>query len=74
MSGSSDTKNASDIAVEERVSFGNSMHTDFLNQIETLLSQSEITDEERQKILSNLSCPCCGGSATSFTVKLTGRF
>ena len=62
--------NFSEIALEERVSFSNSIHADFLNQIEALMSESDLTDEDRQKILANLSCPCCGGSAASFTVRL----
>ena len=70
MTGPSDTRKASDIALEERVSFSNSIHADFLTQIETLLAESDMADEDRQKILENLSCPCCGGSAASFTVKL----
>ena len=63
-------KSPSDRAIEKRVSFGNSSHTNFVQQIETLLLNSDMSHNDRQKILANLNCPCCGGNAASFTIKL----
>ena len=57
-------------ALKERVLFGDSIHTDFLQQMEKLLADSELSDADRKKILANLSCPCGGGNAASFTIKL----
>ena len=66
----SDLKNSADTAVKDRVSFSNSIHTNFLQQMEKLLVDSELSDAAREKILANLSCPCCGGNAAAFTIKL----
>ena len=46
------------------------IHDSFQMQIQSLLADQNISDEDRQRILTNLSCPCCGGSGASFTVKL----
>ena len=46
------------------------IHDSFQMQIQTLLCDQNISDEDRQRILTNLTCPCCGGAAASFTVKL----
>jgi hypothetical protein len=46
------------------------IHDSFQMQIHSLLADQDISDEDRQRILTNLSCPCCGGSGASFTVKL----
>ena len=65
-----DSKNTVETALKERVSFSNSIHTDFLQQMEKLLADSELSNADRNKILANLSCPCCGGNAAAFTIKL----
>ena len=63
-------KSAADIALENRVSFGNSSHEIFIQQIENLMVDADMSSEDRQKILANMNCPCCGGNAASFTIKL----
>lgn len=55
----------------DRVRIGTgSMHDGFEAQIRTLLDGADVSEEDRQKILTNMSCPCCGGSAASMTIKL----
>ena len=56
--------------VNERVFFGGSLHTNFLQQIEELMANSNVGEEDREKILANMSCPCCGGGAASFILEL----
>jgi hypothetical protein len=54
----------------ERVSFGaESAHLAFQRHMDRLLADANISDEDRQRILTNTVCPCCGGGA-SLTVKL----
>ena len=65
-----EAKNSTDLALKNRVSFGNSIHVDFLNQIESLLLNAELSATDRQTILANLNCPCCGGNGAAFTIKL----
>lgn len=65
-----DAKSAADIALEERVSFGNAMHLDFEQQIQNILATWDLSDEDRQSILAGMSCPCCGGNGASFTIPL----
>ena len=65
-----DTRSPADIALEERVSFGGSLHLDFESQVQSILANWDLSDEDRQSILAGLSCPCCGGNGASFTIKL----
>lgn len=54
----------------DRVSFGpEGAHLAFQRQMDKLLSDAKVSDEDRQRILTNTVCPCCG-SAASLTVKL----
>ena len=54
-----------------RVVYGSgAMHDVFQAQVHALLEDADITEEERQRILAGMSCPCCGGSGTSLTIKL----
>lgn len=46
------------------------IHTQFQAQIMAMLDDSDISEEEKQRILVNLQCPCCGSSGTGFTVQL----
>lgn len=56
---------------EDRVIYGSGdMHDAFQTQINVLLENADITEEERQRILMGMSCPCCGGSGISMTIKL----
>ena len=55
----------------DRVQFGGaSMHEAFARHVRALLADADISDEDREKLLTNMSCPCCGGSASSITVQL----
>jgi hypothetical protein len=63
-------KGAADKALEERVVFGGSVHSNFLQQVQELVAESGLSEEDSQKILTNMSCPCCGGNGASFTIKL----
>jgi hypothetical protein len=54
----------------ERVSLGGSLHDNFVRQVQDMLAEEDLTDEERQTIMTNMSCPCCGGSASSLNIKL----
>jgi hypothetical protein len=63
-------KSSGDKALQERVVFGGSIHSNFLEQVQELIVEAGLTAEDRQKILNNLSCPCCGGNGASFTIKL----
>ena len=49
-----------------------SLHDAFHRDVLRLLENSDISEEDRQRILSNTACPCCGGSA-SMVVPLTKR-
>ena len=54
----------------DRVSFGaDSAHAAFQRRMDKLLADANISEEDRQRILTNTVCPCCGGAA-SLTVKL----
>lgn len=70
MSKNSNLKTQADKALEERVVIGGSIHTNFLHQVQNLMAESNLSEEDRQKILANMSCPCCGGNGVSFTMKL----
>lgn len=59
-----------DPVVAERVQTGLSMHDAFQLSVERMLAERDISPEERERILSNVSCPCCGGMFASFTMKL----
>jgi hypothetical protein len=43
---------------------GISQHDAFQRDVLRLLENTDISDEDRQRILANTACPCCGGSAS----------
>ena len=49
---------------------GDDIHSTFQARVEALLEDADISDEDRQRILTGLSCPCCGGSGSSFSISL----
>lgn len=54
-----------------RVVYGGSdVHLRFQARVEALLEDADISDIDRQRILTGMSCPCCGGSGSSFTISL----
>lgn len=64
-------KSAADAAAAERVVIGGgSVHDAFFRQVQSLIAKADISEEDRQRILINMSCPCCGGFAPAITVKL----
>jgi len=49
------------------------LHDLFQRQAAQILDNADISEEDKQNILVAISCPCCGSSAMSFTVKLKPR-
>ena len=47
-----------------------SMHEVMRQQIAEMLANSDLTEEQKQQILVSMSCPCCGGSGMSLSIKL----
>ena len=47
-----------------------SLHQLFEQQARQMLDRSELGEEQKQRILVAMSCPCCGAGAMSYTVKL----
>ena len=43
---------------------GMSLHDAFQRDVLRLLENTDISDEDRQRVLANTACPCCGGSAS----------
>lgn len=64
-------KSAADAAAAERVGIGaGSVHDSFLRQVQSLIAKADISEQDRQRILANMSCPCCCGFIPAITVKL----
>jgi hypothetical protein len=49
---------------------GIALHDAFHRDVLRLLENTGVSNEDRQRILSNMACPCCGGSA-SMAISLT---
>jgi len=49
------------------------VHDEIQRQIADLLAEADISEEERQRILVALACPCCGAGGVSLSVKLKPR-
>jgi len=65
MTSASPKSDDEDIARRVIMSGGDiSMHDAFQRDVLRLLENTDISDEDRQRILSNTACPCCGGSAS----------
>ena len=47
-----------------------SLHDLFEQQARQMLDRTDLDEQQKQSILLAMSCPCCGGSAMSYTVKL----
>lgn len=47
-----------------------SIHDAMRQQIAELLANSDLTEEQKQQILVSMSCPCCGSSGVSLSIKL----
>ena len=56
---------------DEQVTYGPlSLHELFEQHARQMLDRTDLDEEHKQSILAAMSCPCCGGSAMSYTVKL----
>jgi hypothetical protein len=59
------------ISPEDQISYSAlSLHALFEQQARQLIDRADLDEEQKQKILLAMSCPCCGGGAISFTAKL----
>jgi hypothetical protein len=59
---------------EGQVSYGQqSLHDAIQQQIGELLADADLTEEEKQRILVAMSCPCCGVGGLSLSIKLRDR-
>jgi hypothetical protein len=64
-------KPAPSAAAEDQISYSSlSLHALFEQQARQLVDRADLDEEQKQKILLAMSCPCCGGGAMSFTTKL----
>jgi len=62
---------AAPAASEGQISYSDlSLHALFEQQARQLIDRADLDEEQKQKILLAMSCPCCGGGAMSFTAKL----
>jgi hypothetical protein len=70
----SDTKPTETTAAESSpiqvFSSDQSMHDVMRQQIAEMLAHSDLTEEQKQQILVSMSCPCCGSSGVSLSIKL----
>jgi hypothetical protein len=57
-------------AEEQIVASNLSLHDLFQQQTMAMLARTDLDEEAKQNVLLAMSCPCCGGSAMSFTAKL----
>lgn len=56
---------------EERIVAGDrAIHDTIQRQVAELLANSDLSEEEKSRILIALACPCCGASGLSFSVPL----
>jgi hypothetical protein len=46
------------------------LHELFREQAAVVLGNAEVGEEERQSILTAMTCPCCGAGSMSFSVSL----
>ena len=64
-------KPAAPAVPEDQISYsGLSLHALFEQQARQLIDRADLDEEQKQKILLAMSCPCCGGGTMSFTAKL----
>jgi hypothetical protein len=53
-----------------QVSGAAAMHDQIIQQVSDLLAGTDLSEEDKQKILASISCPCCGGSGPSLVFDL----
>ena len=49
------------------------VHELIQQQISELLSNADLSEEERQQILVAMQCPCCGAGGLSLSIKLNRK-
>jgi hypothetical protein len=60
-----------DPPLDEQISYSSlSLHQLFEQQTRQMLDRADLDEEQKQNILVAMNCPCCGGGAMSYTVKL----
>lgn len=45
-------------------------HIAFRQQVADLLADLDMSEAERQRLLSTIMCPCCGGTGASVSIEL----
>ncbi len=50
-----------------------SLHDLFEQQARATLERADMDEEQRQGVLVAMACPCCGGGAMSYSVKLRSK-
>jgi hypothetical protein len=56
---------------DDQISYSSlSLHQLFEQQTRQMLDRADLDEEQKQNILVAMNCPCCGGGAMSYTVKL----
>ena len=53
-----------DREADSRVIVGGSLHETFQREVQKLLDTADLSEEDRQRILTGMVCPCCGGGAS----------
>jgi len=62
---------AGERATDDQIGLRNlSLHDLFEQQARNMLDRADIEEEDKQRILIAMSCPCCGAGSMSFTAKL----
>lgn len=46
------------------------VHAQIRQQVADLLADTELSADERNRILDSIACPCCGGSGASFSLSI----
>ena len=46
------------------------MHDAIIRQVSELLADSGLSEEEKQRVLAAIACPCCGGAGPSLVIDL----
>jgi hypothetical protein len=68
-----DAQSAAATADAQIVTSNLTLHELFQQQTTALLECADLGDEEKQRILVAMSCPCCGAGGFSLTAKLNRR-
>ena len=53
-----------------QMSGAGAMHEQIIQQVTELLAGTDLSEEDKQKILASIACPCCGGAGPSLVFDL----